>query len=138
MRHLWPGLCGSLGGKPDGTFQSICCVPEAPGASIGDPTFIILVVLNGLLGAIASDGLPTQSWTVILSSPGVWQFELAGFRWNLTSTGLTCPGSALSGPETGPVNWMSGLSHHVPAGSCVPPSPVTASIKKQVSPARPG
>ena len=90
--------------------------------------FIILVVLEGLLGAIASDGLPTQSWTVILSSPGVWQFELAGFRWNLTSTGLTCPGSALSGPETGPVRRMSGLNHHTAAGLWFPPSPDIASI----------
>src|SRR6266404_6709448 len=98
----------------------------------------MLNVLARLFGAIANEGLPTHSSTVMLSSPGVVQSELAALRWNFTSTELTCPGSALSGPETGPVRRISGLSHHTPEGSCVPPSPVTASIKKQVSEARPG
>src|SRR5258706_3794932 len=93
MRHLWPGPCGLSGGNPDGTLQSICWVPVVPGAIIGEPMFRTLNVLAGLFCAIASDGLPTPSWTVILSSPGVLQSVLAGLRLKFTTTGLVCPGS---------------------------------------------
>src|SRR5205807_3727731 len=58
--------------------------------------------------------------------------------WKVTVTGLVCPASALSGPETGPMSWMSGLNHQTLFGLWFPPSPVAASMKKQLSFASPG
>lgn len=56
------------------------------------------------------------------------QSLLSLLRRVVTVTGLTTPGSALSGPEVGPVSCMSGLSHQTPLLLCTPPSPATASI----------
>src|ERR1043165_2378647 len=138
MRHLWPWLCGSSAGKPGGGTQSITTGVVEPSGGVGTPIFCTLKVLAGLFGAIASEGLPTHSSMSVFSSNGDVQPLGAVLRRNCTVTVLVWPGSALSGPETGPTSLMSGLSHHTPPALCAPPSPATASMKKHVSAARPG
>src|SRR5205085_7065131 len=98
----------------------------------------IRVVLAGLSGVMASEGLPTHTSTVSDSVPGVSVQSASNLRWTVIETGLATPGSALSAPDVGPVSLMSGLSHQTPLLSCTPPSPVTASKKMQVSEARAG
>ena len=70
MRHLWPGLCGSAGSNPVGGFQTNTLVTLAPSAGMGDPMLSIFLVLAGLSGVIARDGLPTQNSALMLSVPG--------------------------------------------------------------------
>src|ERR1043165_9119784 len=137
MRHLWPWLCGSSAGSPCGGVQSITTGVVEPSGGVGTPIFCTLKVLAGLFGAIASEGLPTHSSMSVFSSNGDAQPLAAVLRRNCTVTVLVWPGSALSGPETGPTSLMSGLRLHTPPALCAPPSPATASIKKHVSAAWP-
>src|ERR671916_2628584 len=127
MRHLWPGPCGSEGGSPAGGIQT-------KGTTVGgcrvsaseEPTVSILKVLTRLSGVITSEGLPAQTSTVTLSLPGgSTQLLPSGLRRTLTLMSFGSPGSALSGPDVGPVSCMSGLSHQTPFVEWLPPSPAT-------------
>src|SRR6266542_164740 len=138
MRHLWPELRGSDAGSPAGGTQSNGCPPVPPSAGTGEPIFPTSAVLAGLFGVMTSAGLPAQTSTSRLSENGKTQAESAAFRRVVIWMALCCPGSALSGPEVGPVRLTSGLSHHVPLPLWAPPSPETASMKMQVSALRPG
>src|SRR5690348_9916296 len=102
MRHLCPGPWGSLALAPGGTCQvNVCGVPAAVtlpiGISAAEPICTVLT-----LGDIANDGLPAHNsiMTLRASVGSVHAF----FLYALTTTGLSAPTSAWSGPEVGPVS----------------------------------
>jgi len=73
----------------------------------------VMRLLPRTAGDIKSDGLPTQTSIVTLSSPG--KVQPAGRRLTLMSIRFP-PGSAFSKPELCPVSVMSGLNHHTSFG----------------------